>query len=414
MTFDPEILRRLPAELRAEISENVMRKDLTPSELDAARRRIEPYVAEAARERQREGGRKKGGGKLPPAEKYKTGDVVAGLLGTSRRTLDKIADVADAAKKEPDKWGKYFKAMDGDGNPDGAYQQLRAEQRAEEIGRDFVPEVDNPVVRLGDIWVIGVHKLMCGDSTKADDVARLLAGAKPHLMPTDPPFGIRFNAGRRASVLKRPRVPRNVLNDDRADWREAYALFPGDIAYVYCSKLKSDIVIAGLEAVGLLRRDHLVSVKPHFVLSQSHYQPQYESCWYVVRRGKTARWQEKARNKSDVWMITLSDADDGRDERTGHGAQKPVECMLRPIEDNSEPGDAVYDPFVGSGTTIIAAEIAGRPCYAMDLDPVCCTEAIVRWQNFTGRQAILAETGQTFDEVKAERLGTDHHPQETP
>jgi DNA modification methylase len=233
-------------------------------------------------------------------------------------------------------------------------------------------------------------------------------------MVTDPPFGVSFDAGRRALVLGRPRVPRSVLNDDRADWREAYALFPGDVAYVYCSKLKSDIVIVSLEAVGLVRRDFLISVKPHFVLGRADYQSQYESCWYVVRRGKKARWQQKARNKSDVWMITLSNADDGRDERTGHGAQKPLECMLRPIEDNSERGDAVYDPFVGSGTTIIAAEIVGRRCYGMDLDPICCTEVIERWQNFAGRKAVLAETGQTFEEVKAERLGTDHHPQETP
>jgi hypothetical protein len=414
MTFDPEIWRRLPVDLRAEISENVMRKDLTPSELDAARRRFEPLVAKVARERQREGGRKKGDGKLPPAQKFKTRDVVAGLLGTSRRTLDKIAEVVDAAEKDPEKYGKHLKEMNGEGNPDGAYQQLRAEQRIEKIRRDVAPEVAEPVLQPGDICVLGDHWLMCGDSTKADDVERLLAGAVPPLMVTDPPFGVNFDAGRRASVLGRQRVPRSVLNDDRADWREAYALFPGNVAYVYCSKLKSDIVIAGLEAVDLMRRDHLVSVKPHFVLGQGHYHPQYESCWYVVRRGKKARWQEKARNKSDVWMIALADADDGRDDRTYHGAQKPLECMLRPIEDNSEPGDTVYDPFVGSGTTIIAAEIAKRQCYGMDLDPVCCTEAIERWQNFTGRQAIPAETGQTFEEVKAERLGTDHHPQETP
>ena len=105
---------------------------------------------------------------------------------------------------------------------------------------------------------------------------------------------------------------------------------------------------------------------------------------------------------------------DGRDERTEHGTQKPVECMLIPIQNSSEPGDAVYDPFVGSGTTIIAAQIAKRRCFGMDIDPVYCTIAIERWQNFTGRQAILAETGQTFEEVKAERLGTNQHPQETP
>jgi DNA modification methylase len=180
----------------------------------------------------------------------------------------------------------------------------------------------------------------------------------------------------------------------------AYALFDGDVAYVFAG-WHSDVTIAGLEALGFGRRCRNVWAKAHFVLGRGHYHSQYEDCWYAVRRGRDAHWNG-GRDKSDLWTITRSD--DGRDERTSHGTQKPVDWMLRPIENSSRPGDAVYDPFVGSGTTIIAAEVAGRQCYAMDIDPTYCTVAIERWQNFTKSQAVLEATGQTFDEVKNERV----------
>ena len=124
MKFDPEIWKRLPAELRAEISENVMRKDWTPSELDGAGRRIEPYIAEAAKERQREGGRRKAGGKLPPAEKYKTRDLVAGLLGTSGRNLEKIGDVVEAAESDPEQFGPLVDEMNRRGTVHNAHRRL--------------------------------------------------------------------------------------------------------------------------------------------------------------------------------------------------------------------------------------------------------------------------------------------------
>lgn len=223
-------------------------------------------------------------------------------------------------------------------------------------------------------------------------------------MVTDAPYGVNFAPAWRAEVLGPRRIPRGVMNDDRADWSEAYALFPGDVAYVYHGSLKSDDVIAGLESLGFERRGHIIWVKPQFVIGRGHYHSQYEGCWYVGRPGRDLHWHG-GRDKSDVWMIARSN--DGRDDRTNHGTQKPVECMLCPIVNSSQPGDAIYDPFVGSGTTIIAAEIAGRRCFAMDLDPVYCTVAIERWQNFTGRQAVLEATEQTFGEAKSDRLGAN-------
>ena len=235
---------------------------------------------------------------------------------------------------------------------------------------------------------------------------RLLLGAAPHLMVTDPPRGVDYDAAWRANELGRRRVPRSVINDDRADWREAFALFPGDVAYVYHASLRGDVAIAALKSVRLMRRGEIIWVKPHFVIGHADYQRQFEPCWYVVHEGANSHW-DGGRDKSDVW--TISRDQDGRDDWTAHGTQKPVECMLRPIENSSRPGDAVYDPFVGSGTTIIAAQIAGRRCYAMDIDPVCCTMAIERWQDYTGHAAVLEATGQTFEEVKNERLNRTEH-----
>jgi DNA modification methylase len=300
--------------------------------------------------------------------------------------------------------------MDKAGTPERAFQHLQARLIAERIDKDRVPEPGQAVAREGDLWQLGDHWLMCGDSTSPDHVARLFDGEKPSLMVTDQPYGVQFDGVWRAEAFGR-RVRGSVPNDDRPDWTPAYVLFPGDVAYVFHSKRYGGIVLAGLEGIGFEWKGTMAAVMRHFALGRCHYNPQYEPCFYVVRRGKDARWQG-GDDKSDVWQITR--VNDGRDERTDHGTQKPVNCMLIPIENSSEPGDAVYDPFVGSGTTIIAAQIAKRRCFGMDIDPVYCTIAIERWQNFTGRQAVLAETGQTFDEVKAERLGTNQHPQETP
>src|SRR5690606_15042781 len=122
---------------------------------------------------------------------------------------------------------------------------------------------------------------------------------------------------------------------------------------------------------------------------------QHEPCWYAVRKGANGHWQG-ARDQSTLWTIG-SGGDE--DEATTHGTQKPVECMRRPIENNSAPGQAVYDPFLGSGTTVIAAETTGRACYGLEIDPAYCDVIVQRWQAFTGQEATLEATGQTWAEV---------------
>jgi DNA modification methylase len=274
---------------------------------------------------------------------------------------------------------------------------------------DAVPETpERAVTVLGDTWVLGKHRLRCGDSTSADDVVALLNGVSPHLMVTDPPYGVEYDAGWRSSLDQYNQATGLVNNDNIADWKDAYALFPGDVAYVWHSGLFADVVSKGLQDCGFQMRSQIIWVKPHFAISRGHYHGQHEPCWYAVKKksGATGHWNGD-RKQSTVWQIANATFQGGKqgpeNAKTGHGTQKPVECMKRPIENNSSPGQAVYEPFSGSGTTIIAGEMTGRAIYAMELNPPYVDVAIKRWQDFTGQKAILESTGRTFEDMASDR-----------
>ena len=251
---------------------------------------------------------------------------------------------------------------------------------------DDVPEPPaEPVTKPGDVWLMGRHRLLCGDATSQLDVSLALAGVAPHLMVTDPPYGVSYSPQwrDRTGLTRAPQTAIGLVqNDDRADWAEVWALFPGNVAYIW----------HGLGAVppdGFDVRAEIIWVKQGFVFGRGHYHWQHESCWYAVKHGATASWFGD-RKQTTVWQIDNANLMKGGkldDQHTGHSTQKPVECMRRPIENNSSPGQAVYDPFVGSGTTIIAAEMTGRACHAIEISPTYCDVAVIRWQNFTGKQA---------------------------
>ena len=263
---------------------------------------------------------------------------------------------------------------------------------------DEVPEEpEEPVTQKGDVWVLGRHRVRCGDSTSADDVAALLNSVEPHLMVTDPPYGVNYDAGWRSKALKdgAKRAEGKVSNDGDADWSEAWSLFPGDVAYVWHADKHSPKVAAGLEICGFEMRALICWAKSRLVVSRGHYHSQHEPCWYAVKN--TGHWQG-SRKESTLWQIDKPQKSD-----TGHSTQKPVECMRRPIVNNSAPGQPVYDPFLGSGTMLIAGEKEGRPVYGMELDPSYCDVIVRRWQDFTGQDAINEATGKTFNEVSNEQ-----------
>jgi DNA modification methylase len=264
---------------------------------------------------------------------------------------------------------------------------------------DEVPEVPaEPVSKLGDVWLLGRHRLVCGDSTVAADVTKALGAVRPHLMVTDPPYGVEYDPGWRKNAGLKQNKQRlgKVANDDRADWREAWTLFPGSVAYVWHAGRYASTVQQSLEAVGFEVRSQIIWAKDRFALSRGHYHWQHEPCAYAVRNGP-AHWTGD-RKQSTLWQIPAREGPGFE-----HGTQKPVECMKRPIENNSSPGQAVYEPFSGSGTTIIAAEITGRICHAIELLPQYVDVAIERWQAFTGETAKLEADGRSFQTVAAER-----------
>ncbi len=264
-------------------------------------------------------------------------------------------------------------------------------------GEDDVPETPaDPVSRPGDLWILGNHRLLCGDSTVATDVERVLGGVAPLLMVSDPPYGVEYDpAWRNKAGAAATKRTGKVLNDDRADWREAWALFPGDVAYVWHGALHASTVAESLEASGFAIRSQIIWAKERLVLSRGDYHWQHEPCAYSVRKGGKGHWAGD-RKQTTLWRIPNKD----QDAETVHGTQKPVECMRRPILNNSSPGQAVYEPFMGSGTTLIAAETTGRVCLGIELNPAYVDVAIERWRRFTGRQAVLDGDGRSFDEVR--------------
>jgi len=266
---------------------------------------------------------------------------------------------------------------------------------------DEVPEAPtDPVSVLGDVWILGKHRIACGDCTDMGTVEKSLNGVQPHLMVTDPPYGVEYNPEwrnkRRWSNGKkgiRAGAMGKVLNDNKADWREAWALFPGDVAYVWHAGLFCGLVAESLEACDFKLRSQIIWAKSSFAIGRGDYQWHHEPCWYAVRNGATGHYSGD-RKQTTLWQIAKPTKSE-----TGHATQKPVECMKRPIENNSSPGQAVYEPFSGSGTTLIACEMTGRVCHAVELNPAYVDVAVKRWQEFTRKIATHAETGKAFNEM---------------
>jgi DNA modification methylase len=260
--------------------------------------------------------------------------------------------------------------------------------------------------RRGDLWICGKHRVLCGDCTHAADVIQLCGSSVPVLMITDPPYGVEYDpAWREEAGLGALRQTGTVRNDDRVDWSEAFQLFGGNIAYVWHAGLFAGEVAAALRQAGFEIRSQIIWGKQHYPLSRGHYHWQHEPCWYAVRQGHSARWCGD-RKQSTLWQVPNLNPFGGSNtaERvTGHGTQKPVEVMRRPILNHTERGELVYDPFLGSGSTLVAAEDSGRICYGLEIDPVYVDLVVLRWQTLTAKAAVLAGDGRTFDQIRSVR-----------
>jgi DNA modification methylase len=272
---------------------------------------------------------------------------------------------------------------------------------------DDVPEIEPSTIKVGDLFALGDHRLMCGSAIDPENVARLLDGAQPRLLNTDPPYGVELDqtwrdgvsgkdgqpAAEDATVAPTRRHGRTVghrntsiSGDTRADWSEAFELVPSlEVAYVWCATTGMIEVGGGLERIGFELRQQIIWAKTQAAMSRSAYNWQHEPCWYAVRKGKTASWRG-SHNDTTLWEMASPKMIMGgsTEAKYDHPTQKPVEAMSRAIGHHA--GD-VYEPFSGSGTTIIAAEMLGRRCYAMEIDPRYVAVSLRRWEAFTGRTA---------------------------
>ncbi len=296
----------------------------------------------------------------------------------------------------------------------------------DDLNADTVPPVpDTPVSVAGDLWICGnaknPHRILCGDSTSPEAVAKLLGNRKPHLLVTDPPYGIQLDSEWRdraglngcgpaeSSYMKNRtegHTETTISGDTRADWSEAFELVPSiECGYIWHVSKFTREVLDGLLRIGFLHHQQIIWDKGRTVLTRTHYWFQHEPCWYV--RKKNAPWFGKAGENSTIWNSPSPKFIMGGsgEEKFDHPTQKLVELFRRPILNHLKRGELVYEPFLGSGTTLAAAELTDRVCYGIELDPKYVDVVVQRWQTLSGKEAILDGDGRTFAEVAKVRIG---------
>jgi DNA modification methylase len=276
--------------------------------------------------------------------------------------------------------------------------------------------------RLGDLWLLGGHRLLCGDATNSDDVQRLMDGKRALLMATDPPYLVDYQGGAHPATEGNKGLRNGkptgasyekewdqyVDHEHSVDFYRDFlvaavecALDPHAAVYQCFAIMRSNVLWEAWEAAGLLMHQVLIWHKTRAVLTYSAYLWNYEPFAYGWLRGnKPPDDRRPPHDAKAVWEIE-SKIEDGAGSI--HPTMKPVELIRRPIEYHTRAGELIYEPFSGSGTAIIAAESAGRCCNALELSPAFVDVAVQRWQAFTGEQATLAGDGRSFDEVAAER-----------
>jgi DNA modification methylase len=286
-------------------------------------------------------------------------------------------------------------ALAGTGYDREDLRSLLADLRARDRQRGYTEPDDVPDVpeefdsEPGKVYELGDHRVLCGDSCDAVQVNELLAGENPVALVTDPPYGVeldhRWREEQGYSRLGSARHP--MMNDDRSDWGEAYKLSSAPIAYVWHGALHSELCRKALEEAGYDIRQQIIWAKRLAAFSRSAYHWKHECAWYAVRKGASAKWIGD-RKQTTLWEAASPIhimAGGGDDQRTRHPSQKPVAIYRPPIINHVPMGEAIYDPFAGSGTALIAAEELGRRCLAVELDPRFCDVIRQRYADFTGQ-----------------------------
>jgi len=278
---------------------------------------------------------------------------------------------------------------------------LFGEDEDESGDDDTVPDVpENPVSESGDVWILGAHRVLCGDATVLTDIEKVMDGQLADMVFTDPPYNVDY--GNTAKDKQRSRQGksggRKIMNDNLGD---AFAQFLYDAItnmlmvtkgslYVCMSSSELHTLQSAFVSAGGKWSTFIIWAKNTFTLGRSDYQRQYEPLLYGWKDGNDRYWCG-ARDQGDVWFVNKPQ------KNTLHPTMKPVELVERAVKNSSKTQDIVLDPFGGSGTTLIACEKLGRQCRMVELDPKYVDVIVRRWEDYTGKAAIHAETGETFE-----------------
>ena len=275
----------------------------------------------------------------------------------------------------------------------------RAERGAWRTDEDAVPEVPEVAVSAaGDLWVLGPHRLLCGDATVAASYQTVLAGGRADMTFTDPPYGVDYVGKTKKKLkLQNDNLGSNFETFLRDACANLLAVTKGAV-YICMSSSELDTLQKAFTAAGGHWSTFIIWAKNTFTLGRSDYQRQYEPILYGWEEGSAHYWCG-ARDQGDVWFIHRPHVNDL------HPTMKPVELIERAIVNSSQSRETVLDPFGGSGSTLIGCEKTGRQARLIELDPRYADTAVVRWQEFTGAAAVLGGDGRRFREIAEERRG---------
>lgn len=268
---------------------------------------------------------------------------------------------------------------------------------------DEVPETPAQSVTVsGDIWLLGNHRVMCGDSTSATEITKLLDGKKANLWITDPPYNVNYEGGTGLTIMNDSMEDNTFREFLRNACASADAnMEEGAVFYIWHADSEGFNFRGACHDIGWKVRQCLIWVKSSLVMGRQDYHWKHEPCLYGWKDGAGHYWG------NDRKQTTTLEFD--KPKRNGeHPTMKPVELFAYQIKNSSNGGAIVLDSFGGSGTTIIACEQLGRNGYAMELDPKYVDVIVERWQNFTGKRAVNLATNKTYDETKNTMLGNNN------
>jgi DNA modification methylase len=395
---------------------------------------LELLERERAKQRQRaHGGTAPGraadsGGKLAGSESGETREKLAAAVGMKGRSFAKARTVYQAAQAGCELAAKQMSALDsGETTINAAYQDVRREEalRGGAAGLtdpDLAPALaERTVSKLGDLWLLGDHhKLLCGDATDADQVRHLMSGQRAVLMATDPPYLVDYDGGNhpqswnvsgghRSSAARTKhwdayREPASAVEFYANFLRVALAEALGErpTIYQFFAMLRVETVLGAWRANGLLAHQILIWHKSRPVLGRSWYMYDYEPCLVGWISGKQPEPDRRPpASARAVWEVASTAGNEAA--ISSHPTVKAVELIRRPIAYHTEAGELLFEPFSGSGTCLIAAEMCGRRCYAVEISPQFVDQAVLRWQRFTGKEATLAGDGRRFTALAAAR-----------